>query len=92
MIETPKVVFTETLEKSQWVNTALATGNLTNEIIKKLKSEKGKDILVYGGTTFDSSVIKAGLVHEFHLFINPAAIGSENAIFKDIIEIQKFHW
>jgi dihydrofolate reductase len=89
MIETPKVVFTKTLKKSQWVNTALATGNLTNEIIK-LKSEKGKDIIVYGGATFDASLIKAGLVDEFHLFINPAAIGSGMAIFKDISEIQKF--
>src|SRR5919198_4061834 len=75
MVETPKVVFTKTLKKSQWVNTALATGDLTNEIMR-LKSENGKDIIVYGGTTFDSSLIKAGLIDEFHLFINPAAIGS----------------
>ena len=47
MIETPKVVFTKTLRKSQWVNTALATGDLTEEIMR-LKSENGKDIIVYG--------------------------------------------
>jgi dihydrofolate reductase len=88
MIETPKVVFTKTLKKSQWVNTALATGNLTDEIIE-LKSEKGRDIIVYGGASFDSSLIKAGLIDEFHLFINPVAIGSGMAIFKDIKEIQK---
>jgi hypothetical protein len=39
MIETPKVVFTKTLEKSQWVNTNIATGDLTDEIMK-LKSER----------------------------------------------------
>jgi dihydrofolate reductase len=90
MIETPKVVFTKTLKKSQWVNTSIATGDLTDEIMK-LKSEKGRDIIVYGGATFDSSLIKAGLIDEFHLFINPAAIGrSGMAIFKDINEIQKF--
>lgn len=89
MIETPKVVFTKTLEKSKWVNTSIATGNLTGEIMK-LKSENGKDIIVYGGATFDSSLIKAGLIDEFHLFINPAAIGSGMAIFKDISQIQKF--
>jgi dihydrofolate reductase len=55
----------------------------------KLKSESGKDIVVYGGATFDS-LIKAGLIDEFHLFINPAAIGSSMAIFKDLHEIQKF--
>jgi dihydrofolate reductase len=89
MIETPKVVFTKTLKESQWVNTVLATGDLTDEIIK-LKNENGGHIIVYGGATFDSSLIKAWLIHEFHLFINPAAIGSGMAIFKDISELQKF--
>src|ERR671935_3298088 len=89
MIETPKVVFTKTLKKSRWANTDIATGDLTNEITK-LKSQKGKDIIVYGGASFDSSLIRAGLIDEFHLFINPVAIGSGMAIFKDINEIQKF--
>jgi dihydrofolate reductase len=89
LIEIPKVVFTKTLKKSTWVNTTLATGDLTDEIMK-LKSENSKDIIVYGGATFDSSLIKAGLIDEFHLFINPVAIGSGMAIFKDINEIQKF--
>ena len=89
MIETPKVVFTKTLKTSKWVNTTIATGDLTDEIIK-LKSEKGRDIVVYGGASFDSSLIKAGLIDEFHLFINPAALGNGMTIFKDINEIQKF--
>jgi dihydrofolate reductase len=89
MIETPKVVFTKTLKKSQWTNTDVATGDLTDEITK-LKSQKGKDIVVYGGASFDSSLIKAGLIDEFHLFINPAAIGSGMTIFKDLNETQKF--
>jgi dihydrofolate reductase len=89
MIETPKVVFTKTLKISKWVNTVLATGDLTDEIMK-LKSESGKDIIVYGGATFDSSLIRAGLIDEFHLFINPAAIGSGMTIFKDLKEVQKF--
>ena len=89
MIETPKVVFTKTLKKSKWANTDIATGDLTDEI-NKLKSEKGKDIIVYGGASFDSSLIKAGLIDEFHLFINPVAIGNGMTIFKDLNEIQKF--
>jgi dihydrofolate reductase len=34
MIQTPKVVFTKTLKKSQWANADIATGELTEEIIK----------------------------------------------------------
>jgi dihydrofolate reductase len=90
MIEIPKVVFTKTLNKSKWINTEIATGNLTDEIIK-LKSRDGKDMIVYGGASFDSSLIKLGLIDEFLLFINPVAIGNGMTIFKDLNEIQKFN-
>jgi dihydrofolate reductase len=89
MIETPKVVFTKTLKNSEWVNTVIATGDLTHEV-NKLKSENGRDIIVYGGASFDSSLIKAGLIDEFHLFVNSAAIGSGMTIFNDTDEIHKF--
>ena len=89
MIETPKVVFTKILKKSQWANTDIATGDLTDEITK-LKNQKGTDIIVYGGASFDSSLIRARLIDEFHLFINPVAIGNGMTIFKDLNEIQKF--
>ena len=89
MMEIPKVVFTKTLNKSEWVNTEIATGDLTDEI-SKLKRQEGKDIIVYGGASFDSSLIKAGLIDEFHLFVNPAAIGKGMTIFKDLNEMQKF--
>jgi hypothetical protein len=47
MIDTPKVVFTKILKKSEWVNTDIATGDITDEI-NELKSQHGKDIIVYG--------------------------------------------
>ena len=90
MIEIPKVVFTKTLNKSKWINTDIATGDLTDEIIK-LKSRDGKDMVVYGGASFDSSLIKLGLIDEFLLFINPVAIGNGMTIFKDLNETQKFN-
>ena len=90
MIEIPKVVFTKTLNKSKWINTEIATGDLTDEIMK-LKSREGKDMVVYGGASFDSSLIKLGLIDEFLLFVNPVAIGNGMTIFKDLNEIQKFN-
>ncbi len=81
--DTHKVVFTKTLDKSEWDNTVLAKGNLIDEIIK-LKKQDGKDIIAYGGATFVSALIKQGLIDEFHLFINPVAIGDGMTIFKEI--------
>ena len=89
MIETPKFVFTKTLNKSEWVNTEIATGDLAKEI-NELKSQNGKNIIVYGGSSFDSSLIREGLIDEYHLFVNPAAIGNGMTIFKDLNKIQKF--
>jgi dihydrofolate reductase len=89
MIETPKIVFTKTLNKSKWINTDIATGNLIEEV-SKIKSQNGGDIIVYGGASFDSSLIKEKLIDEFYLFINPVAIGNGMTIFKDLNEIQKY--
>ena len=83
------MVFTKTLNKSEWPNTEIATGALKDEITK-LKSQEGGDIIVYGGASFDSSLIKENLIDEFYLFINPVAIGNGKTIFKDLKEISKF--
>jgi dihydrofolate reductase len=80
---TPKIVFTKTIEKSIWENTDIANGELIEEI-NKLKNQNGKDIIVYGGGTFVTALINAGLIDEFHLFINPTAIGNGMTIFKGL--------
>lgn len=87
---TKKVVFTKTLDKPEWDNTVLAKGDLADEI-NKLKRQDGKDIIAYGGATFVSALIKLGLIDEFHLFINPAAIGNGMTIFKGLGSIQNFN-
>lgn len=83
MVNTPKVVFTKTMEESPWNNTVLAKGDLTQEITR-LKGQAGKDIIVYGGATFVSALIKTGLIDEFHLIINPVVIGKGMTIFSEL--------
>jgi len=83
MTDKPKIVFTRTLETSEWDNTKLGKGDLAEEITK-LKNQPGKDIIVYGGATFVSDLIKHNLVDEYHLFINPVVIGNGMTIFKDL--------
>jgi dihydrofolate reductase len=89
MLDTPKVVFTKTLDRSTWNNTVLAKGNLAEEIAN-LKNQSGKDIVVYGGAGFVSSLIREGLIDEYHLFINPTAIGSGLTIFSGLTDKLKF--
>jgi dihydrofolate reductase len=85
MVETPKIVFTKTLDEADpevaaWKNTTLAKGDLVAEI-NKLKNQPGQDIIVYGGADFVSSLIENNLIDEYYLFINPAAIGKGLTIF-----------
>ena len=80
---TPKVVFTKTMEKSIWNNTVIAKGDLVSEV-NTLKKINGGEIIAYGGSQFVSSLIKNNLIDEYHLFINPTAIGSGLPIFKEL--------
>jgi len=96
IVDIPKVVFTKTLEKSTWNNTALAKGNLSEEIAKLKKSHLAsgggecKDILIFGGAGFVSSLIKEGLIDEYYLIVNPTAMSNGMTIFNSLEGIKKF--
>lgn len=75
-----KIVFTKTLEKSEWENTVLAKGNLVDEV-NNLKEREGKDLIVYGGATFLASLIEENLIDEYYLFVNPVALGKGISLF-----------
>lgn len=51
--------------------------------VHALKQKPGKDIMVYGGASFVSSLISQNLVDEYYIFRRPVAIGSGLSIFKD---------
>jgi dihydrofolate reductase len=90
--DTPKVVFSKTLDKTKpipggWNNTDIVAGDFVNAI-NKLKQHYPNNILVYGGASFVSSLIKADLIDEFHILVNPVVIGSGLAIFNTLDHIQ----
>ncbi|MBL7831120.1 MAG: dihydrofolate reductase [Saprospiraceae bacterium] len=88
-VDTPKIVFSKTLTHSEWDKTTIANGELENEI-NQIKNQDGGDIIAYGGGRFVSSLIKAKLIDEFHLFVNPVIIGKGMQIFHLISEKQNF--
>ena len=80
MVETPKMVFTKTMHETIWDNTAIANGDLAAEV-KALKRKEGGEIITYGGSSFAGALIKNNLIDEYHLFFNPAVIGTGMPIF-----------
>ena len=97
MVDTPKVVFSQTLDKSAWANTVLAKGNLTDEIAN-LKNQDGKDLLVYGGADFVASLIKENLIDEYNLCVHPVILGkgltisdkTENRLNLKLVKSERF--
>ena len=78
----PKIVFSKTVSSIDWANTSIAS-DIVKEI-SRLKQESGKDLLLYGGAGIVSSFIKQNLIDEYHLFVNPVAIGNGKPIFKNL--------
>ena len=89
IVDTPKIVFSTTIDESTWNNTTLSKGNVTDEIAE-LKKQNGQDILVIGGADFVSSLIKENLIDEYHLIVNPTAMNNGMTIFNLLDEIRKF--
>jgi dihydrofolate reductase len=83
MNEIPKVVFSKTLERADWPETRIARGDLADEI-GRLKREPGNDLIAYGGATFDQALSRLGLVDEYRLMIQPAALGAGLPLFGDL--------
>jgi len=83
LTEIAKVVFSKTLENSEWSDTILAKGELVDEI-NKLKGQVGNDIMVYGGDSFVASLMKNDLIDEYYLAINPVDIENGLPILKEL--------
>ena len=80
---TEKIVFSKTLASSPWENTQVLGGELSEEITR-LKMQPGGDLIVYGGASFVSELLRLGQVDELHLFVNPTALGSGLPIFQSL--------
>jgi dihydrofolate reductase len=90
MVDTPKIVFSKTLKQVAGQNVRVENGDL-GEALNRLKGQMGKDIIVYGGASFVSSLIDAGLIDEFNFFVNPVAIGKGLQVFKTRTRLQLAH-
>lgn len=83
LTDIPKIVFSKKLKTSKWDNATIAKGDIAKEI-KALKKRKGKDMIVYGGYSFVSSLIQFGLIDEYFFLVTPFAYGSGEPIFNSL--------
>lgn len=76
-----KVVFSRTLTSADWTNTRLVSTDAAEEVAR-LKQQPGKDILVFGSGELCASLMRAGLIDEYRLGLNPIVLGEGKPLFK----------
>ena len=86
--EVSKYVVSSTMTDPQWQNTTVLSGDPVEQI-QALKEQPGKDIVITGSITLCHTLIKAGLVDEYRLFIYPVVQGRGRRLFPDGFELPK---
>jgi dihydrofolate reductase len=81
--EIPKVVFSSTLE-SVAGNARLVRGDAVEEVTR-LKAQEGKPIEV-GGANLAGALMRAGLVDEYRIFVQPILLGAGTPMFPALQE------
>jgi dihydrofolate reductase len=69
-----KICLSHFMKKIEWQNSRIMTGEL-NDVIAKLKSEPGKDIIVDGGPSIVQETIQRGLADDYYMAVWPVILG-----------------
>ena len=77
-----KYVVSKTLKKAEWENSEIISKDFVKEIAK-LKTGKGKDIIVYGSGQLVSFLLELGLIDEIRLLLYPVVLGTGKRLFEN---------
>ena len=79
----PKYVASRTLEEPlEWANSRLLEGDVA-EAVRKLKEQRGGDLLVWGSGQLAQTLMENDLVDEYQIMIHPIALGSGKRFFRE---------
>ena len=82
---TPKIVFSKSLKEAPWGKWEPASIESGDAIaaIKKLKSQNGKSMVLWGSLSLAKSLMKENLVDELHIRIVPVVLGKGTSLFEN---------
>ena len=78
----PKTIFSKTLDKVEGPDVTVAK-DIASEIAK-LKSEPGKNLILYGGASLAQSFINLNLIDEYHILVMPIILGKGLPLFANL--------
>ncbi len=83
-----KYVVSTTMTEPGWENSTVLSGDVVDEV-RALKEAQGEDIVLTGSISLAHSLIGAGLVDEYRLFVYPAVQGRGRRLFPDGVQIPR---
>jgi dihydrofolate reductase len=78
----PKYVASQSLSEVRWNATLLGPDIV--DAIEQLKAQPGKDLIKYGTSRLDATLLGAHLIDELRLWIMPVVVGTGQRLFEDI--------
>ena len=91
--EIPKIVFSNTISKApwgKWQEATIMSGEAASNI-KALKSQHGKNMVLWGSLSLAQSLMKENLIDEFHLQVCPVLTGGGRALFSHATDLRRLH-
>jgi dihydrofolate reductase len=78
----PKYVVSNTLERTDWDNSTILSGDVVEQV-SKLREQPGGDIVVHGSARLVQTLLENDLVDELRLMVFPVVLGSGKRLFGD---------
>lgn len=82
MNKRPKIVFSKTLQNSQWNNTTITHDAVDD--VRQMKAESGDNLVVLGSGQIVSQLASAGLIDELQLVVAPVILGDGRKLFDGV--------
>lgn len=82
---TPKIVFSQSLDRAPWGDAEEATLVKTNapKEIERLKQQSGKDMVIWGSISLAQALMREGLIDEYQLVVCPVVLGEGRRLFDE---------
>jgi class 3 adenylate cyclase/dihydrofolate reductase len=85
MNEVPKYVVSRTMQRADWANTTILSGDPAAEI-EGLKARDGGELILYGSADLTNALLAHELIDEFRIQLFPVVLGSGKHLFADRID------
>lgn len=81
-----KIVFSKTLNGSEWENTRIHSDNLI-DVVRQLKQDSNSDILVMGSGSIVQQLTNERLIDEYLFIVSPIVAGEGKPLFSSVKQL-----